>query len=134
MKFRKKPIEVRAIQWTGDNIAELKEFMKPQEPVYMAGFKNRDEIVGIETLEGLMIASMNDWIIRGVKGEFYPCKPDVFEATYERVDDPKVTVTLGPVEKCEHVWGPPSCTTGQKLCQKCLATLFYSGEIMERNS
>lgn len=42
----------------------------------------------IDTLEGRMKASLNDWIIKGIKGEFYPCRPDIFEATYEPVDNP----------------------------------------------
>lgn len=84
MKFRKKPIVIDAIQWNGANILDIQMFMHPTaEPVYMNGFANRDEIIGIHTLEGLMTASRGDWIIRGVKGEFYPCKPDIFDATYE---------------------------------------------------
>lgn len=84
-KFRKKPVEVDALRWTGDNILAVYEFMHPQQPTYMWEFSDRDEIVGIETLEGVMVAKKGDWIIRGVKGEFYPCKSDIFEASYERV-------------------------------------------------
>ena len=84
-EYRKKPVVVQAMQWTGDNIDEIMMFMHPQEPVYMTPFKDRDEIVGINTLEGLMVAKKRDWIIKGMKGEFYPCKPDIFEATYEKV-------------------------------------------------
>ena len=50
----------------------------------MAGFSDADDIVGIQTLEGLMVAKLGDWIIKGVKGEFYPCKPDIFESTYDK--------------------------------------------------
>jgi hypothetical protein len=82
-KFRKKPVVIEAVQWTGDNIFDVKLFMDPLEPTYIAGFTDSDKIMGIQTLEGLMVAKINDWIIRGVKGEFYPCKPDIFEATYE---------------------------------------------------
>lgn len=82
MKYRKKPVVIDAIQWNGDNILEVMEFMSPTKPAYMAGFSNADDIVGIETL----VASKGDWIIRGVKGELYPCKPDIFEATYETVE------------------------------------------------
>ena len=84
MKYRKKPVVIEAIQWTGE-ISDVMGFMDPEKPTYMAGFTNADEIVGIQTREGLMVAELNDWIIKGVKGEFYPCKPDIFEATYEPV-------------------------------------------------
>jgi len=78
MKFRKKPVVIEAIQWTGDNVEEIGEFMTG---VHWAMAGDRDPV--IPTLEGDMKVSVNDWIIRGVKGEYYPCKPDIFEATYE---------------------------------------------------
>jgi hypothetical protein len=80
-KFRKKPVIIEAVQWKG-NIEDIHVFMSPDKPIYMSQYKNADEILGIETPEGTMIANMNDWIIKGVKGEFYPCKPDIFEETY----------------------------------------------------
>lgn len=91
-RFRKKPVEVDAIQWTGENILAITEFMRPQEPVYVNNlshmkFTNADDLVGIQTLEGLMVASKGDWIIRGIAGELYPCKPDIFAATYDAVDE-----------------------------------------------
>lgn len=87
-KFRKKPVVIDAIQWDGKNIADVMTFMAPQKPIYMGRqFTDADELVGIETLEGVMIARLEDWIIRGVKGELYPCKPDIFAATYEPVTD-----------------------------------------------
>jgi hypothetical protein len=89
--FRKRPVLVEAIQWTGSNIIDVMAFMSPQEPVYVNNlshmkFSNADDLVGIQTLEGLVVASKGDWIIRGVAGELYPCKPDIFKATYEGVD------------------------------------------------
>lgn len=89
MKFRKKPVVIEAIRWTGDNIGEVAQFMYPAVPAYLKGFTNADDLVGITTLEGNMVASKDDWIIRGVKGELYPCKPDIFEATYEEVEPPE---------------------------------------------
>ncbi len=76
MKFRKKPVVIEAVQFTGGNFVEIAEF---------AGSSNsaRDGELYIYTLEGILKASPGDWIIKGVKGEFYPCKPDIFEATYE---------------------------------------------------
>lgn len=82
MKFRKKPVTIEAVQWTGDNVEEIGEFLAG---VHWATAGHN---AVIPTLEGDMAASPNDWIIKGVKGEFYPCKPDVFEATYEAVDNP----------------------------------------------
>lgn len=86
MKYKKKPVVVEAVQWTGENIMEIHSFMEPVRPQPIKGFSNSDDLIGIETLEGLMIARKNDWIIRGVKGEYYPCKPGIFAATYESAD------------------------------------------------
>ena len=77
MKFRKKPVTVEAIQWTGTNMDEIGEFMYGVVWSIAAGNPV------IPTLEGDMTVSPGDWIIKGVKGEFYPCKPDIFEATYQ---------------------------------------------------
>lgn len=91
-RYRKRPVEVDAIQWTGENIVDVMGFMHPQQPVHVNNlshmrFTNADDLVGIETLEGLMVANKGDWIIRGVQGEFYPCKPDIFAATYEPAEE-----------------------------------------------
>jgi hypothetical protein len=92
-QYRKRPVVIEAIQWTGDNILDVMTFMSPQEPVYVNNlshmkFTNADDLVGIQTLEGLMVASKGDWIIKGVVGEVYPCKPEIFEATYDAVAEP----------------------------------------------
>ena len=79
MRYRKKPVVIDAIQWTGNNLSEIQVFYKPD------GILVGDEIY-INTLEGTMKASIGDFIIKGIKGEFYPCKPDIFEATYELGD------------------------------------------------
>lgn len=84
--FRKKPVEIAAVHWTGENIEQVMVFMAPEKPIYMTGFSNADDIIGVETLEGRMVAQKGDWIIRGVKGELYPCKPDIFAATYDVVE------------------------------------------------
>lgn len=80
MKFRKKPVVIEAVQWRGNNLGEVLDFMKPITPMV------DDSKVQIPTLEGIMQAALDDWIIRGVKGELYPCKPDIFEATYETAE------------------------------------------------
>ena len=82
-KFRKKPVVIEAVQWTGDNREEMEKFI----PNTILAKKNAEEELAIGTLEGVMTASKNDWIIKGVHGEYYPCKPDIFEKTYEPVDD-----------------------------------------------
>ncbi len=76
-RFRKKPVEIEAVQWTGENRDEIKAFI--DEAAFGFAFGE----LSIHTLEGSMKASPGDWIIRGVQGEHYPCKPDIFEATYD---------------------------------------------------
>jgi hypothetical protein len=78
--YRKKPVEIEAIQWTGENCLEVDNFITVEHDTFPAmGF------IEIPTLEGIMTANKGDYIIKGVQGEFYPCKPDIFEVTYERV-------------------------------------------------
>ena len=82
MKFRKKPVVIEAIQYTGteESYKEICDFVGGKLDV------RRDRIILIPTLESPHEASPDDWIIKGVKGEFYPCKPDIFKETYEMVD------------------------------------------------
>lgn len=93
MKYRKKPVVIEAIQLTPELFWEVYEnkqtifgkftfsghYHPPSKTIY-------DAYITIKTLEGNMRAVLFDWIIKGVKGEFYPCKPDIFEATYEPVE------------------------------------------------
>jgi hypothetical protein len=83
MKFRKKPVVIEAVQWTGTNADEVLGLALAQGSVRRERFGGG---LAIDTLEGTMRANKGDWIIKGVKGEFYPCKPDIFAATYEPVD------------------------------------------------
>lgn len=78
-RYRKKPVEIEAVRWSGENVATITRFLESQK-----GRVGMD-YVEITTLEGTMRADIGDFIIKGVKGEFYPCKPDIFEATYEAV-------------------------------------------------
>ena len=80
MKYRKKPVIIEAIQFNGWNFGEINDWMFNTKGIYPSYFK---ETMTIETLEGDMVASIGDYIIKGVKGEFYPCKPDIFKQTYE---------------------------------------------------
>lgn len=82
MKFRKKPVAIEAVQYTGMNDEEIFAFMGIANDTGKAIPSNSIVIV---TLEGAMSASRGDWIIKGVKGEYYPCKPDIFALTYEPV-------------------------------------------------
>lgn len=80
-KYRKKPVVVEAWQWDGHSTLS-------ERPNWLAHKVAADHFEGtlrIATLEGTMVASTGDWIIKGVKGEIYPCKPDIFEATYDLV-------------------------------------------------
>jgi len=81
--FRKKPVTIEAIFWSGDNLPQVMQFMGPD----LSGKLTDEGGIQIRTLEGTMTANEGDWIIRGVKGELYPCKPDIFDATYERVGE-----------------------------------------------
>ena len=85
-QFRKKPVVIEAIQFTGHNYAAVCAFAG--QGILPWEFRPKDEAgtVVIHTLEGEMEAQPGDWIIRGVKGEFYPCKPDIFAQTYEPVE------------------------------------------------
>ena len=98
MRFRKKPVVIEAMQLLWTNWNEMCDFAgvgpltdnKPQgcfigpDGTPLPEGKTSEEIgLCIPTLEGVMVARQNDWIIRGVKGELYPCKPDIFDATYE---------------------------------------------------
>jgi hypothetical protein len=86
MKYRKKPVVIEAIQWDGSNLDEIKKFTG-DHAVVKYGEKDGEAIADlfIHTLEGDMHASKGDYIIKGVHGEFYPCKPDVFSQTYEEM-------------------------------------------------
>lgn len=90
MKYRKKPIVIEAQQLTADNASELAKWCGGVQKVMMNDRNpwGRRGLVGvtIQTLEGNMLAEFNDYIIKGVQGEFYPCKPDIFEASYEVVE------------------------------------------------
>jgi hypothetical protein len=93
-RWRKRPVEVDAIQWTGGNWDDVAEFMgsamSGNEADIARQMAAADGRVRIRTLEGTMAASLGDWIIRGVQCELYPCKPDIFDATYESAE-PEIT-------------------------------------------
>lgn len=79
-KYKKKPVVIEAIRFIGSNYEEIREFIGQNTLC-------SDLSIVISTLEGDMVAQKGDYIIKGVKGEFYPCKPDIFEETYEVVSE-----------------------------------------------
>lgn len=89
MKYRKKPVVIDAIQLKAETLQECYKFISPEIgnfPETGRGIDPDDGKFKITTLEGVMIADINDFIIKGVNGEFYPCKPDIFEKTYDKVE------------------------------------------------
>lgn len=101
-KYRKKPVIVEAVIWTGNNIDEVKDWAK--NAVENIIFANNN--LYIETLEGRMNVSVGDYIIKGIQGEFYPCKPDIFKETYETVsmvsDNDKTTISMSEYIKLKN--------------------------------
>ena len=81
-QYTKKPVTISAVQWTGNNIVEIEEFFDGNDKGEFKG-----EGLFISTLEGAMRASKGDYIIQGIEGEFYPCKPGIFEKTYNVAGD-----------------------------------------------
>lgn len=90
MKFRKKPVIIEAVQWTGENSEAILYWVggyHKSDSLERIAYLDKDHQLKIRTLEGEHLANVNDWIIKGVHNEFYPCKPDIFEKTYEAVED-----------------------------------------------
>ena len=85
-KYRKKLVVIEAFRFNGVNWQECLQFMSEIPLAFTDELSVRDKLE-IHTEEGVMRASVGDYIIKGVKGEFYPCKPDIFEETYEEVEE-----------------------------------------------
>ena len=90
LNYRKKPVVIEAIQFNGYNSTEIEAWMIGLGAREFFSVKDGGKAVLIHTLEGIMEGSPGDYIIRGVAGEFYPCKPDIFDKTY----DPLITLRL----------------------------------------
>ena len=94
MKARKKPIVIDFLQWSGYNHREMFEFLGGEKESYMTAsginfYIDCSKVTGgliIKTLEGEHIAKIDDYIIKGIKGEYYPCKPDIFIKTYDIIE------------------------------------------------
>ena len=76
--YKKKPVTVAAVKWNGINLQEIREFTNNEAMI-------KNDVLIIPTLEGTMAAEIGSYIIRGIKGEYYPCRGDIFENTYEEV-------------------------------------------------
>ena len=111
-KYRKKPVIVEAVKWTGLNLEEIKNFVDESllYNIYDGAWEVGEAPVTVDmqirTLEGNMSVSVGDYIIKGVQGEFYPCKPDIFKETYETVsmvsDNDRTTVPMSEYRKLEN--------------------------------
>lgn len=92
MQYRKKPVVIEAVQWNGRNLKEIEDFAgqaldyEIYDTAYQAGVAPPKARILIHTLEGDHEAKVGDYIIKGVQGEFYPCKPEIFVKTYEAVE------------------------------------------------
>ena len=112
-KFKKKPVVIEAVQWNGSNSQEIANFFGE---VMYGEWANTIPIV---TLKGTMEASLGDWIIKGVNGEFYPCKPEIFEKTYEAVELP--TLAAVKIFDVAEEMAPTSglSITYTRVCDNC---------------
>lgn len=128
MKARKKPVVVECVKWTGDNLQEVRDFVGNyliENYIEIHTYNKRIETldsIEIRTLEGNHLCNIGDYIIKGVQGEFYPCKPDIFAETYEVVEDDKTVakkivyiknkITNLPVSQC------PNCGIVEVFLEK----------------
>lgn len=93
VRFRKRPLEVAAVRWTGDNAAQIKDFVGCRQDNGEPRFLLPEEISGVWETAKIWAGAEHDWlacpvghwVIRGIRGEFYPCADDVFKATYEPI-------------------------------------------------
>ena len=92
MKFIKKRVVIEAVHWNGIKVSETPEWIL--EALNSGVLVRFGDKVQVRTLEGVMTVSPGDYIIKGVDGELYPCKPDIFEKTYEKVEESKESENL----------------------------------------
>lgn len=91
MKFRKKPVVIEAIQFTRKSFNDIVKWIDAERTTMVEwDYDSKiddDTYIVIKTLEGNMKVNLTDWVIRGVKGEFYPCRDDIFRMTYEECSE-----------------------------------------------
>lgn len=128
-KFRKLPVVIEAILYDWDESNEPQGMDEAQDAVadFMEGNLSAiGEILEIETLEGTMDAVKGDYIIKGIAGEFYPCKPDIFAKTYEQVNDPVCTAPQDPDHELTEDEVATLASNGS-LCD-CMEVVQYGGD------
>ena len=94
-KYVKKPVIIEALQWDGNNHRDMYEFLEGKTKGYIDSigenfYIDHEKVKGglvIKTLEGEHVSTISDYIIKGIKGEYYPCKSDIFDATYEQITE-----------------------------------------------
>lgn len=84
-KYRKEPVVIDAVQFIGVNATSIINWILANGGTARYHEEGLDAFLAIDTLEGTMQARVDDWIIKGVQGEFYPCKPEIFDATYKEI-------------------------------------------------
>ena len=97
-KYIKRPLVIEAIQWTGDNCDDIWCEFPDCWGGGIAEYSDNDDDLVIRTLEGDMYAHIGDYIVKGIKGEFYPCKKDIFEESYTKLDDDIARTAYCPCE------------------------------------
>lgn len=147
MRYRKKPVVIEAFQLPAVDDWNIAPFMDWAEEQGLHNYTSgRDESIVIETLEGSMQADPGDWIIKGVAGEFYPCKPEIFEQTYEqetqelplRVDAPKLAALICGENPANALWSASEVLigtyAGSNVTIKINADLSdWGSEVIEEN-
>lgn len=127
-KYRKKPVVVEAVQWIADEML-MKDVLEKFGGLRSMGAssigKGPGKTLIIKTLEGTMTAEDGDWIIRGVKGEFYPCKPDIFEATYEPADISADVDSIGELDTAHRQMHARNERLEKELAEKEVALMMY---------
>ena len=126
MQYRKKPVVIEAIVWN-NNFEEIFNFMDADNNLGIVGYEG--DILQVRTLEGIHNAQIGDYIIKGVKGEFYPCKPDIFEMTYELASTlPQQEISDEEIEKeIKSRYETPHYNSGFMDCAK-----WYREQLKQR--
>lgn len=124
MKFRKKPIVVEAIKYEKTHIGRALDFCN------LLRYNPHDNEYYVETLEGCMKVTEGDFIIKGVNGEFYPCKPDIFEKTYEKLDE---EIQINKVKKFKISFEFEPCydwskTDVKEMVEKAMDPIYHLGD------
>lgn len=134
-KAVKKPVQVQVLEWTGSNLQEMKEFcgdcavITIHDAAWQVGAGRPFTELTIKTLEGNMRASYGDYIIRGVKGELYPCKPDIFDQTYSLIPGERYFEIIGTEVEflLDGVWRKAKICNGYRTGDGIINVLFEDG-------